>query len=103
MRRQPFADATFDVIVSCAAIHNLNSQVDRAQAVAEIARVVKPDGRILIRDLRSVDEYARVLEARGFDVRQLDPAWKSVAVMLFTWGALRPGTLLARRGSGPVG
>lgn len=100
MRRQPFADATFDVIVSCAAIHNLNRREDRAQAIEEIARVVKPDGRILIRDVRSVDEYEHVLKNRGFDVRHVDAGWKSVFVMLFTWGALRPGTLLARNAGG---
>jgi len=33
MRRQPFPDATFDVIVSCAAIHNLRGHADRAQAL----------------------------------------------------------------------
>jgi arsenite methyltransferase len=39
MRQIPFADNTFDVVVSRAAIHNLYETGDRAQAISEIARV----------------------------------------------------------------
>src|SRR5713226_2628782 len=48
MRELPFPDGSFDLAVSCAAIHNLYSAADRAKAIAEIARVLKPGGIALI-------------------------------------------------------
>jgi predicted nicotinamide N-methyase len=45
MRELPFPDATFDVVVSSAAIHNLYAQADRAKAIREIVRVLKPGGQ----------------------------------------------------------
>src|SRR4029453_3488366 len=42
MRELPLADRTIDVVVSRAAIHNLYSSDDRAKAIREIARVLKP-------------------------------------------------------------
>jgi len=45
MRKLPFPDATFDVVVSRAAIHNLYTATDRAQAIGQIARVLSRAGR----------------------------------------------------------
>src|SRR5262249_27655268 len=45
MRKLPFPDRSFDVVVSCAAIHNLYHAPDRTKAIVEIARVLKPGGR----------------------------------------------------------
>ena len=44
MRELTFADATFDVVVSSRAIHNLDESADRIRAFAEIVRVVRPGG-----------------------------------------------------------
>jgi SAM-dependent methyltransferase len=65
MRKLPFADASFDVVVSSLAIHNIASNQDRAQAVAEAWRVVKPGGRVVIADIRATALYARTLAALG--------------------------------------
>src|SRR5262249_19076610 len=59
MRRLPFAAGIFDVIVSRAAIHNLYSGADRAVAIREIARVLKPGGQSVIADIRHHREYAK--------------------------------------------
>jgi SAM-dependent methyltransferase len=97
MRAIPFPDATFDVILSSAAIHNLYSSADRAKALAEIARVLKPGGRVLIDDIRHHREYTRHLTDGGCAVTRVS----SVAMMIFlaaiTFGSLRPATLLARK------
>jgi arsenite methyltransferase len=101
MRRMPFTDASFDVVVSRAAIHNLYAAPDRAAAVMEIARVLKPGGRALIADIRHTRDYARTFAAHGCrEVRLLDSRLVSALCALVTFGSLRPNTLLARKDSG---
>lgn len=45
MRALPYPEATFDLVVSSLAIHNIRSNADRKQAIAEGFRVLKPGGR----------------------------------------------------------
>lgn len=100
MRQMPFADASFDVVVSCAAVHNLYTATDRDQAVAEIARVLKPGGHAVIADIRHLNQYAAELTRRGCgEVRRVGSPLKTAFLALLTFGSLRPGTLLARKTS----
>ncbi len=46
----PFPDASFDVVVSTLSMHHWT---DPAIGLAEVARVLRPDGRALIWDLRA--------------------------------------------------
>lgn len=98
MRQMPFADNTFDVVVSRAAIHNLYDADDRAQAVGEIARVLRPGGQAFIEDIRHLQEYATVFSRNGCaDVRRVGSLIVSMLLMLITFGSLRPGTLVVRK------
>jgi len=97
MRKMPFADRTFDVIVSRAAIHNLYSSDDRALAVREIARVLKPGGRALIDDIRHSTEYTSVFAQSGCAVQRLSSAASSLLWTIVTFGSLHPATLLATK------
>ncbi len=98
MRKIPFPDGAFDVVVSSQAIHNIYDAGGRAQAIGEIARVLAPGGRALLRDIRHTRDYASVLAANGVtEVRQLDAVLTMVFLALVTFGSLRPGTLLARK------
>ncbi|HKO56545.1 MAG TPA: class I SAM-dependent methyltransferase [Thermoanaerobaculia bacterium] len=97
MRKLPFPDASFDKVVSSVAIHNLYEASDRAKAIAEIARVLKPGGEVLIDDIRHGGEYAGALTAAGCTVRRIDSRVGSLFTTLVTFGSLRPATLVARK------
>jgi SAM-dependent methyltransferase len=66
-RKLPFDDASFDVVLSSAALHNIYDAGGRQTAVREIARVLKVGGRVLIVDVRHTRDYARTLRDAGFD------------------------------------
>ncbi|MBI1745848.1 MAG: class I SAM-dependent methyltransferase [Acidobacteria bacterium] len=96
MRRMPFPDNSFDVVLSRAAIHNLYSSTDRETAIREIARVLRPGGCAVIADIRHHREYMKTFKDAGCqDVRLLDSRMMSMLCALFTMGSLRPNTLLA--------
>jgi ubiquinone/menaquinone biosynthesis C-methylase UbiE len=84
MRRLPFAEAEFDVVVSSMAIHNVYSADERALALREISRVLKPGGRALLQDFRHTADYARQLQEMGFTAvrrRLVNP----LLMFPFTW------------------
>jgi arsenite methyltransferase len=90
-RRLPFEDASFDVVVSCLTLHNIRDRAGRRRAVLEIARVLKPGGRVVLLDLRYTAEYLIILRDSGLgDARRLK-AWRrfSLVFQLLTWGAVR--------------
>jgi arsenite methyltransferase len=81
MRALPFADASFDVVVSSLAIHNIRSNDERRKAIAEALRVLRPGGRLVITDIRATSVYAdalRTLSASNVERRRL--GWR------FWWG-----------------
>ena len=49
-RQLPFHDASFDVVVSNFVIHEVNTAAEREQLVSEMARVLKPGGRVALVD-----------------------------------------------------
>ncbi|MDB6109324.1 MAG: type 11 methyltransferase [Pedosphaera sp.] len=61
-RELPFADNTFDVVLSSWALHNIYDRAERATALREIVRVLKPGGRLAIIDIRHTGEYAQILQ-----------------------------------------
>ncbi len=98
MRKLPFVDDSFDVVVSKAAIHNLYQRADRKKALAEIARVLAPGGQLLIDDIRHVREYESELRTQNLtDIRRVGNPFLEAFLAMLTWGSLRPGLLLARK------
>lgn len=91
-RKLPFADRTFDVILSSWALHNIYDREGRALAVREIARVLKPGGRAALVDIRHADEYAEVLRAAGLDVRRAGPNFLFVIPSYTVWASKPAGT-----------
>jgi len=81
MRALPFREATFDLVVSSLAIHNIRSNADRRRAIAEAFRVIKPGGRMVIADIRATATYADALRKLGAsNVERHRLGWR------FWWG-----------------
>ena len=83
MRALPFADDSFDVVLSSLAIHNIRGNVGRAKAISEAVRVLRPGGRLLIVDIRGTRKHQAQLVRMGLkDVarRRLGrPSWWGVS------------------------
>jgi arsenite methyltransferase len=89
MRTLPFADASFDVIVSSLAIHNIPGHDGRAAAVREANRVLRPGGRIAIADIRTTRLYADTLASLGAkNIQRRRLGWR------FWWGNPSAATAL---------
>jgi SAM-dependent methyltransferase len=61
----PFADGSVDVILSGVAVHYLAPRRHREVLFAEMARVLKPGGRVGILDLGNGNEYSALLQGMG--------------------------------------
>ncbi|MBV9770110.1 MAG: class I SAM-dependent methyltransferase [Bryobacterales bacterium] len=81
MRALPYPGATFDLVVSSLAIHNIRSNTDRKRAIVEGFRVLKPGGRIVIADIRATAIYEDALRRIGAsNVERRRLGWR------FWWG-----------------
>jgi SAM-dependent methyltransferase len=100
-RKLPFDDASFDVVLSSAALHNIYDAGERETAVREIARVLKVGGRVLIADVRNLSQYARTLRDAGFDGEK--DAARSVQNIVYsllrilTFGAVQVGHVIGSK------
>lgn len=64
-RQLPFKDATFDLVLSSLAIHNIPDSDQRALALREMVRVLKPGGQLAIFDILHTGAYAKELQRFG--------------------------------------
>lgn len=75
MRKMTFPDASFDAIVSSWAIHNIYDKPGREQALNEILRVLKKNGKIAILDIDNAPEYADFFKSKGLNSSLLGPRY----------------------------
>jgi SAM-dependent methyltransferase len=88
-RKLVYPDSNYDVVVSSLAIHNIPVPEERAQAIREMWRVLKPGGRLMIFDILRTGEYEKVLREAGASDVQLSG-------MEFLWG-LPSRSLVAKK------
>ncbi len=84
-RQLPFADESFDVVLSNYLIHEVNTADERRQILCEIARVLKPGGRVAIVDFIFTSECVSVLQSAGIPDARRDRlggiSFWSIAIM----------------------
>jgi SAM-dependent methyltransferase len=73
--RLSFPDAAFDVVLSLLCLHNIEPKAEQAVACREIARVLKPGGRVVIGDYVPTHGYAQALREAGLDVKRSSAAF----------------------------
>ena len=79
----PFADDSFDVIVSNFAIHNISGRTGREKAVSEAVRVLRPGGRLLIVDVRGTRHHRDQLARMGMtEVARRRLGWRLMAPLV---------------------
>ena len=95
-RKLPFDDASFDVVLSSAALHNIYDAGERQTAVREIARVLESGGRVLIVDVRHINQYASTLRDAGVDARCVQGIG-SYLLTVISFGSIRWGYVIGSK------
>ncbi len=95
-RKLPFDDASFDVVLSSMALHNIYDAGERRTAVREIARVLAPGGRLLIVDVRHTRQYAATLRDAGLDARCVQGVASALLTVL-SFGSIQVGYVIGSK------
>ena len=98
-RKLAFDDASFNVVLSSMALHNIYNAGERQTAVREIARVLKSGGRVLIVDVRHTRQYAATLRDAGLDARCVQGI-VSYLLTVITFGSIQFGYVIGSK-AGP--
>ena len=69
VRKLPFSDASFDVIVSSGALHHIGrDRADHEQAINEMLRALKPGGKIALMDVsHMIEGYDSNMKSKGIN------------------------------------
>lgn len=72
-RKLPFADRSFDVVLSSLALHNISYSGERNKALHEMNRVLKPGGYLAIFDIFYTKQYSKTLQQLGYEDIRVSP------------------------------
>lgn len=87
-RKLVYPDSFFDAVMSSNALHTLDGDSEREQALKEMLRVLKPGGRLVIFDIAETGHYAEVLRDCGA---------QDVTLSTWTWLWCRPSRSVTAR------
>jgi ubiquinone/menaquinone biosynthesis C-methylase UbiE len=65
MVQLPFENASFDLVISNVAIHNVKGEDARRRVIEEAVRVLRPGGRLMLADIFGTRQYERDLVRLG--------------------------------------
>ena len=107
IRRLPFTDSTFDLVLSRAVLNHVKGAGARRAAVHELVRVLRPGGQLglVIVDDWNLDEYKAWLRDEGVEVRALREAARYPPGLVFLRALTGMPTLVGVKGperQGPV-
>ena len=88
--RLSYPDASFDAVVSLLCLHNIEPKPDQARACREIARVLKPGGRVVIGDYVPTHDYAAALKAAGLKIERSRSAFGVAGALMWLLVADKP-------------
>jgi len=98
-RKLPFPSASFDVVMSHWVVHNLPDASDRALALDEMLRVLRPGGVLVLADIANHSAYREHLAACGLaDIRTYSGGVESRIIGVLSGGSFRPQAIVARLG-----
>jgi arsenite methyltransferase len=72
----PFPDASFDVVLSALAIHNIHTRDGRRRALDEAVRVLRPGGHLIIVDIGHTRDYSKQLTHHGLTPIRAPLGWR---------------------------
>lgn len=97
-RALPYADSSFDVVVSHWVVHNMDSVEDRLQVLDEMVRVLRPGGVLALADIAFLDQYREHLALRKLShLHFLDGGLEARVMGVLSGGSYRPQALLGCR------
>jgi arsenite methyltransferase len=95
MRKLPFEDRSFDVVVSHWVVHNLADEADRNLALSEMVRVLCSGGQLILCDIEHRDAYVAKLKVLGLqECRVLFQPIADILLGAISFGSFRPTTII---------
>ena len=97
-RELPFADGAFDAVVSNFVVHELKNRADRERMMREVARVLKPGGRVALVDFIFTDECVGDLRKFGVETDRARDGFVSFWVSaILNFGAVKTYHVVGRK------
>ncbi len=97
-RKLPFADGAFDAVVSNFVVHELKNRADRERMMREMARVLKPGGRVALVDFIFTDECVEDLRKFGVETERARDGFVSFWVSaILNFGAVKTYHVVGRK------